>query len=380
MKTGLKLLLSLFAGMAVGVLVATILVAVFTDASLTGVVAKLCSADIAEAALSFLVGVAAFAVSLLILIPVHEAGHLVCGLLSGYKFVSFRIFNMTFIRIDGKLHVKRFSIAGTGGQCLLTPPDVPLEQVPTMWYNAGGVLANLLLLPAALPLLWLDLNAFMFEAVFVFCLADLFLIVLNGVPMKLGGIGNDAYNMLHLRNNPLGKRALVASLRSNAFIQNGVRPKDMPDELFDRTTDIDYRNPLEVSLPLMHASRLVDMMEWERAYAELEELYSHKADIIPLYVNEIACELAFCAMVTGRCEQAVSLLDTQLRNYIKQYSNVMSSKLRIQCAIALYIDNDRSKAMALYDTLKASQDKYLFQGEVRSDLAIMQWVLQKSNG
>lgn len=186
MKTGLKLFLSLFAGMAVGVLVATILVAVFTDASLTGVVAKLCSADIAEAALSFLVGVAAFAVSLLILIPVHEAGHLVCGLLSGYKFVSFRIFNMTFIRIDGKLHVKRFSIAGTGGQCLLTPPDVPLEQVPTMWYNAGGVLANLLLLPAALPLLWLDLNAFMFEAVFVFCLADLFLIVLNGVPMKLG--------------------------------------------------------------------------------------------------------------------------------------------------------------------------------------------------
>lgn len=216
----------------------------------------------------------------------------------------------------------------------------------------------------------------MFEAVFVFCLTDIFLILLNGVPMKLGGIGNDGYNMLYLRNNPLSKRALVSSLRSNAFIQNGVRPKDMPDELFDRSTDIDYKNPLEVSIPLMHASRLVDMMEWERAYDEFAEIYSHKAGIIPLYVNETACELAFCAMVTGRYERATALLDAQLRKYIKQYSNVMSSKLRLMCGVALYIDHDRDKAIGLYDTLKALQDKYLFQGEVKSDLAIMQWMLR----
>ncbi|MFR1327763.1 MAG: hypothetical protein ACLSCE_16590 [Bacteroides cellulosilyticus] len=44
----------------------------------------------------------------------------------------------------GKFRFKRFSISGTGGQCLLSPPDKPYEQMPYFWYNAGGVLMNLL--------------------------------------------------------------------------------------------------------------------------------------------------------------------------------------------------------------------------------------------
>lgn len=376
MKTIIKLLSGLFAGMAAGIVLSVILVVTFTDTTLPEMVDNLLAADIAEAALSFLVGMAAFLVSLAVIVPVHEAGHLVCGLLSGYKFVSFRIFSMTIIRAGGRLRVKRFSIAGTGGQCLLTPPDLPVEEIPTMWYNAGGVLANILLLLAAIPLFLLDLNAFVFEAVFVFCLTDIFLIVLNGVPMKLGGIGNDAYNMVHLRKNPVSKKALVNSLRANAFIQNGTRPKDMPEELFEWTPDIDYKNPVEISIPLMRASLLIDRMEWEEAYALLEEIYSHRAEIVPLYVSETVCELAFCAMVTGRRERAEGLLDEPLRRYIRQYSGVMSSKQRLLCAMALYLDNDRDKALGIHDKLKASQHKYLLQGEVKSDLHIMEHMLQ----
>lgn len=89
-------------------------------------------------------GILIFVLSIAILIPLHEAGHLVCGLLSGYKFVSFRIFNLTFIKSDGKIKIKRYSIAGTGGQCLLTPPDLPIERIPTGWYNFGGVLFNII--------------------------------------------------------------------------------------------------------------------------------------------------------------------------------------------------------------------------------------------
>ena len=63
-------------------------------------------------------------------IILHEGGHLVCGLLTGYRFVSFRIFNQTLIRQDGRMRIKRFNIAGTGGQCLLVPPERPLEEIP----------------------------------------------------------------------------------------------------------------------------------------------------------------------------------------------------------------------------------------------------------
>ena len=42
---------------------------------------------------------------------IHEAGHLVFGLATGYRFVSFRVFSWMWIKKDGKLHFKRMSLA-----------------------------------------------------------------------------------------------------------------------------------------------------------------------------------------------------------------------------------------------------------------------------
>lgn len=375
MKNVLKLIGGLLIGIAAGLLIAASGIVLFTDTTFREFAGNLLSTDLLQIFGAALVGVAAFLGAIAILIPAHEAGHLVCGLLTGYKFVSFRIFNLTFIKSNGRFKVKRYSVAGTGGQCLLTPPDLPLEQVPTALYNAGGVLANLLILLAVLPLFSLDLDPFLKEALAIFCLTDAFLILTNGIPMKLGGIGNDAYHMLYLKRAPLSKLSLVNQLRSNALIQEGARPKDMPDSWFRWTTDIDFKNPLEVGLPLMYASRLIDKMDFEEAYQKFDELYSHKSDIIQLYVNEIACELAFCAMVTGRPAIASELFDSKLTRYIEAYRGVMSSKQRILCAKALYLDNNRPEALSIHNTLEHSRDQYLLQGETKSDLAIMRHLL-----
>ncbi|MCM1332460.1 MAG: hypothetical protein NC248_07615 [Bacteroides sp.] len=375
MKTAIKLFLWVIAGALIGFVFSAIMVVAFTDVSLSEFSANIVSADFGKSCVAAVVGAGAFILSLLILVPAHEAGHLVCGLLSGYKFVSFRIFNFTLIKIGGKLCVKRFSVAGTGGQCLLNPPDRSIEEIPTGWYNAGGVLANLIMLAAVLPLLWMDLHSLLFESLLIFCIVDLLLILTNGIPMKLGGIGNDAYNMIYLNKNYQSKRAVMIQLRSNALIQEGVRPKDMPAEWFECDVVVDYGNPLEVSVPIMYASRLVDEMRFEDAYLKFEELYSHKADIIQLYVNEIACELAFCALITGRKERAEELLDKKLRKYIDTYSKVMSSKQRMLCAISLYVDGNESKAKSIYNALDAGKENYLLQGEVKSDLVIMRAML-----
>ena len=76
-------------------------------------------------------------------IIIHESGHLLFGLLTGYRFCSFRIGSLMWIRQDGALRFRRLKLAGTGGQCLLSPPDWR-EDFPFIWYNLGGVLCNLL--------------------------------------------------------------------------------------------------------------------------------------------------------------------------------------------------------------------------------------------
>lgn len=193
--------------------------------------------------------------------------------------------------------------------------------------------------------------------------------------MKISGAGNDGYNMIALNKAPLSKRGFVDALRANALIQEGARPKDMPSEWFIIPDNIDYTNQLEVSIPMMAASRFVDEMKYQDALAEFEKLYTHRDRIIPLFLKEIACELVFLRLVCGDIEGAKELLDRDLKTYVETFRKVMSSKERILCVIALILEENRSRAVSIYENLLKRKDEYLLQGEVKSDLAIMQNIL-----
>ena len=83
-------------------------------------------------------------VAIFMQLMIHEAGHLVFGLLSGYKFSSFRIFSFMWIKEGEKIKLRRLSIAGTGGQCLMSPPDMVDGRIPLVLYNLGGSLMNMI--------------------------------------------------------------------------------------------------------------------------------------------------------------------------------------------------------------------------------------------
>ena len=378
LKGLIKILAGLVAGAIGGLVISTLVIVLFTDITFGKFISDLANLDISKGISAGLIGIGSLFASLLSLIAIHEAGHLVCGMLTGYRFVSFRLFNLTFIRLNGKLCIKRFAVSGTGGQCLLAPPDLPIEKIPIVWYNLGGIIANVIALLPVLPLLWIHVHPFIPEFAVIFTIVDLFLIITNGIPMQMGGIGNDAYNIWRLLKDKKSKPGMVFQLRCNALIQEGVRPKDIPDEWFEADKDTDYRNPLEVSIPLMAATRLIDLMKWEDAHNNFENLYSHKSELMPLYTTEIACELVFTSLVTGRTNRAKELYDTRLERYIETYRKVMSSKERISFAISLYLDNDINKARTIYNTLLKRRNGYLLQGEVKSDLAIMESLLRKA--
>lgn len=378
MKNVIKILFWLMVGCAIGLGVAIVAIVAFTDQSFGDVIAKLSGADAAIIATGVAVSLVSLAVSVVVAVTLHEAGHLAAGLMSGYRFVSFRVFNLTFIRTGRRLRVKRFAVAGTGGQCLLSPPDGGAERMPTTLYNLGGVAMNALLAAAAgAGLLMVDgpaLHTFLVMLLIVNCAV----LLLNGLPLMVGGMGNDGYNALMLRRNPAARRALWAQLNTNALIQEGVRPRDMPVRLFELPATVDYANALEVSAPLTAASRLLDMERYAEAEALFDEVYAHRDKVMQLYVNETACELAYLALVRGDTERARTLLTPKVRQYVESFRKVMTSKERLACAIALRLDGDRAAAEAIMQRVSDNRDSYLLQGEVASDLALMEALLDGS--
>lgn len=370
--TILKVIGGLLIGGLIGFIFGGMIVLLFTDTTWSEYLDKYCSINFSEGIAVFIVAVLSLLISLAILVPIHELGHLICGLLSGYKFVSFRVYNYTLMKEGGHLHIKKFGIAGTGGQCLLNPPDLPFDKIPTGWYNFGGLLANIILFLIGLPFFFLDLNPFVAESLGVFLVTDLIMILLNGIPMQAGGVGNDGYNLKLLKNSPISKYGIINQLRANAMIQQGVRPKDMPNEWFTMPENIDYGNALEVSIPMMYSSRLLDNMKFDEALKVMETLYDHKDEIMPLYVKEIACELVFLYLRTGNNDAAERILDKNLRQYIESYRNMMSSKERILFAITLCLDKDEQKSNEIFNNFIARKNDYLLQGEVKSDVALME--------
>lgn len=215
----------------------------------------------------------------------------------------------------------------------------PVQDIPCVLYNLGGVLANLLTAAIAiLPLIIVDGMPYPLKIFLgVFASVGILLGLMNGIPMKIGGIGNDADNMRLLLKDEGSKQAMVIQLRVNALVQEGVRPKDMPEEWFRQEGETDYRNALQATIRLMYIGRLQDREEWEAAYHELEEMMSHKDEVIGLFAKEIECELLCTALVTRRTERAEEIYTDPLAAYIRQYKDVMSSKQRILFYLELFM-------------------------------------------
>lgn len=130
---------------------------------------------------------------------IHEGGHLIFGLLSGYRFCSFRVGSFMWIQKGGKIVFRRFSLAGTGGQCLMGPPDLTDGKVPYILYNLGGVLMNLISAAIFFGIALLLRENF---AVLVFFAAaaamGLLLALMNGIPLKLAMVNNDGQNIIDI--------------------------------------------------------------------------------------------------------------------------------------------------------------------------------------
>ena len=117
MKSALKLLVTFGVGCLIGIVLVCAGIVSFTDMTWNELVQKLAKIEALEMVGIFAGSIVCTLVAFVLQIVLHEGGHLLFGLLSGYRFVSFRIFNWTLIRQEGKFRLKRFGIAGTGGQC-----------------------------------------------------------------------------------------------------------------------------------------------------------------------------------------------------------------------------------------------------------------------
>jgi tetratricopeptide (TPR) repeat protein len=335
--------------------------------------------------------IAIFVMAFILHIIAHEGGHLLGGLLSGYEFVSFRVFNIVILKRNGKLQRKKFHMVGTGGQCLMAPPQPYRPDYPYKIYNLAGGLANLII-AAVCVALSIPVIAAGQDLVGVLMIllplaaAGLYCGITNLIPMMIGGVPNDGWNLAHLGKDPEARRILWLLLDVMAIISRGGQFRDMPEDWFavnggsnekpDETASVakmkpDYRNTFQCSLGIFRLNYLIDTGRLEEAADLADEILRAGNRVPQIYRYELLCESIFWELIgEGRLDRVERLYTPELQRYIRA-TDSYPHRQRLHYAMAMLYHRDETKAAKALSLFEKACKTYPNEGEISSEWELL---------
>lgn len=314
-----------------------------------------------------------FLVSFFIVPIIHEGGHLIMGLITGYNFVSFRIGSFTIIKENGKLVRKKFNIAGTGGQCTLTYKIVDNPQnIPYFWYNFGGVFFNFLTTILCIPIILFLNNAFVFVGFTMFAIISLMLGIINIIPTKATGVGTDGYNLILFKKSPADKMANYKLMLINAMQYQGIRLEEMPDNIL-KFTEEEKQCQFGKALTVIEANILMNKHDFKLAEETYRSILDNE-DLFEIYKNECKCELMFCMLMNGYSSDDIDNLYKEIKSYISATEKTYIMRKRLMYAYYLIIKKDFEKASQEYILAKKMENTYPAKGEYLSEITLIDYV------
>jgi len=311
-------------------------------------------------------------VSLFFHVIVHEAGHLLFGLLTGYQFGSFRIASFMWLKENGTLKLKRLSLAGTGGQCLMIPPDLKDGKIPLVLYNLGGSIVNLILAVLFfIGYLLCDDVPILSPLLLIFAVVGLMSAMMNGIPMRMGTVDNDGYNAFALSGNQEAVEAFWVQLKVVEQSSKGIRVKDMPAEWFSVPPDEAMKNSLVAVRGVFACNRFMDEEKFKEADALMERLLEIESGIVGLHRNLLVCDRIYLELI-GECRREVvqNMLSKDLKKFMKSMKR-FPSVLRTEYALALLFENDAAKAERIEKNFDLAAKTHPYPQEIDAERELM---------
>ena len=302
-------------------------------------------------------------------IILHEAGHLIFGLMTGWRFVSFRVANIIWLRgEDGRIRRGKYSLAGTGGQCLLAPPPWREEGFPCALYNMGGVIVNLLTAAVCGLLAW-ALWSHPLAALLLMeaALVGLIMALTNGIPLPGLAVSNDGSNMLSVLKSRDARRALWLQMSVAAAQAQGKQLKDMPGEWFEPFPEEAMDNPLVAAVAVFAANRLLNALDLPGAEAAIRALLHREKGVLPLYRALLTVDGAYCELAGGHPGDLTEALDQPSVRQIMKAMRRHPSILRTQYAEALLRRHDAALADESMAAFEEAAKDYPYPQEIENE-------------
>lgn len=311
-------------------------------------------------------------------IVIHEFGHFIFGKLSGYSLSSFRIGKIAFVKKGEKVVVQKLNVPGTGGQCLMSPPEINPYNIPYFLYNMGGAFANLIVSVVCLILYFFCYKVpYLSELLVILSITGVFTALTNGIPLENKLVKNDGGNVVELVKHVNARRDFWLQLTINHQYMNGVRYKDMPREWFLVTGNVEDQSALSYTMWIYSMMRDFDNLEIEKVKEAIEVLLEKGVKMVGMHRNELLCEQLFCEMLLNDDVEEVKKLYTK---ELKRYAAMTGTNMGRQRLLYGYhslIEKDEKKAEKALKTFEKQSQKNPIQAEVEMEKEWMELLTKR---
>lgn len=250
-------------------------------------------------------------------IILHEAGHLVCGLMTGYRFLSFRVFSIVFIKKDGRILRKKYAIKGTAGQCLMYPPKMKADgSFPYILYNLGGGLSNLLF---SMPFIIVAIqtnHSFTRILIWLWVILGILIAISNLVPMTFG-VQNDGKNLNNMLKSPTMRRIFYLQLKLNSEMSDGKRIQEYSPDLFVLPEDINDTDMLAMYLQMMGYYQQLALNKFDTAKEILSKMVEKIDSYHSTIMNLVEMERLFFMIMEHRPLEEIAVVYERFQNAIQ---------------------------------------------------------------
>lgn len=280
--------------------------------------------------------------SFFIHILLHELGHITGGLLSGYQFIMFRIFNTVWIKTESGLSKRKQNVPGILGQALMVPPErKDNKRPPFLLYHAGGIVMNLLttliLLLINIPIEQSRLSNF----IGLSAATAVILAVVSAIPAK----GTDGYNILQQLKSKDTQDEMISTLYMYRDMVAGASFADMQKYI---TVDANssFSDPNEVVLYSLKGAYYLEKYDFAKAREVYSVLWNHFDQLFAAHKPDITFSYLFTLLLTDPKHPDVNeIRDSKIYN--QSFKVKQAEHIRTRIAMFLYLEENPKKAAQL---------------------------------
>ena len=309
---------------------------------------------------------AAWYISFASAVIVHEFGHLIFGLLTGYTFAAIGFGHHLFLMRDGRLRRFVYKLPGALGFCAMEVPDMKDGSFPFALYLSGGAFGNTFL---ALVCIFAFLSGIgsgilFFPHAFLFpAFVNAYSAIVSILPIKTKLLNTDGKQLFDLLKHKNMRKSFWICEKISAAQYRGIKFEDIPSEWFNETDDT--RSVYAASI---RAVRLLARAETESEPKEvcalIEKELSENNALSGIAKGLLTCMRIYYESIGERDAGTLKKLLTQTQiDFMKRMKN-MPSAIQSEYAYTLLVEKDVREASRIKARLEKISKKYPFPAEI----------------